>query len=120
MKKISLAEKFSLFDDLWCPKIIAELNGQHVKVAKVKGEFEWHQHPEADELFWVIDGLLDIELRQADTVRLGPGELFVVPRGIEHRPVARELVHLVMFETAGTVNTGDKVSHRTVESLDVI
>ncbi len=89
MKKISLADKFSLFSEHWSPKIVAELNGQHVKIAKVQGSFDWHQHPAEDELFWVIEGQLDIELRD-QTIRLGPGELFVVPRGVEHRPVRRK------------------------------
>ena len=119
MKKINLADKFSLFSEHWSPKIVAELKGQHVKIAKVQGSFDWHQHPEEDELFWVIRGDLDIEFRD-QTITLGPGELLVVPRGVEHRPVASEEVQMVLFEPAGTVNTGDKVTDRTVSELDRI
>lgn len=117
MKKIRLSDKFSLFSELWSPKIIATLNGQHVKVAKVQGVFDWHQHPGEDELFWVIKGNLDIDFRD-QTIHLGPGELLVVPRGVEHRPVAADEVQLVLFEPAGTVNTGDRLTNKTVRELD--
>lgn len=119
MKKISLSDKFASFSEHWSPKIVAELNGQHVKIAKVQGSFDWHQHPGEDELFWVIAGRLDIELRD-QTIRLGPGELLVVPRGVEHRPVAENEVQLVLFEPAGTLNTGDKVTEKTVIEPDRI
>jgi mannose-6-phosphate isomerase-like protein (cupin superfamily) len=119
MKKISLSDKFSLFSEYWSPKIVAELNGQHVKIVKVQGSFDWHQHPGEDELFWVIRGELDIEFRD-QVVRLGPGEMLVVPRGVEHRPVAEQEVQMVLFEPAGTLNTGDKVSEKTVTVPDRI
>ena len=103
--KISLAEKFGALTERWRPHVVAELNGQEVKVVRIKGEFVWHTH-EVDELFWVTRGRLRIDLR-AGAVELGPNELFVVPRGMEHRPVAEEEVELVLFEPAGVVNTGD-------------
>ena len=119
MKKINLEQKFSLFTEHWCPKIIAELNGQHVKIAKVKGEFEWHHHSDADELFWVTKGFLKIHLR-TETIELAPGEFFVVPRGVEHKPEATDEVHLVLFEPVGTLNTGEVQSSKTVADPDVI
>ncbi len=115
MKPINIAERFSRFDDRWSPKIIAELNGQHVKLAKLEGAFEWHRHPDEDELFFVVSGRLVIEFRD-DEVALEPGEMVVVPRGVEHRPVAEGLVEVMLFEPAGTVNTGDRPSTRTVEA----
>lgn len=111
--KINLEEKFRQFDEHWQPRIVAELNGQHVKIAKLLGEFEWHQHRDEDELFHVIAGTLEIQLRDR-AVTLGPGEMFVVPKGVEHRPVAAEEVHVLMFEPVGTLNTGDVQSDRTV------
>ena len=116
LDKINLAEKLRTFDDHWSPRIVAELNGQHVKLAKLLGEFVWHQHDEEDELFLVVAGELDIELRDR-TLTLGPGECFVVPRGVEHRPVAREEAHVLLFEPASTVNTGTTGGERTVEEL---
>ncbi|NNE70722.1 MAG: cupin domain-containing protein [Rhodothermales bacterium] len=110
---VNLGHKFDLFQDLWSPRIVAELNGQHVKLAKVKGTFVWHAHPDADELFLVVKGQLEIELRDR-TVSLAEGELFVVPRGVEHRPVAREEAHILLLEPAGTLNTGDADSDRSV------
>jgi mannose-6-phosphate isomerase-like protein (cupin superfamily) len=103
--KVNLADKFSALAGYWRPHVVAELNGQEVKVVRIKGEFVWHTH-EVDELFWVIRGRLRIELRDG-VVELGPNELFVAPRGTEHRPVAEEEVELVLFEPAGVVNTGD-------------
>jgi mannose-6-phosphate isomerase-like protein (cupin superfamily) len=96
---------------------VGELNGQHVKLAKVKGEFVWHHHENEDELFFVLDGELRLEFRDGE-VTLGPGELFIVPKGTEHRPVAREEVHLLMFEPASTLNTGNIRNERTVEDLE--
>jgi mannose-6-phosphate isomerase-like protein (cupin superfamily) len=115
MDKINLTEKLSLFDDYWHPRIIAELNGQQVKVAKLKGEFEWHHHEQEDELFLVIKGHLTIKLRDRD-VLLEEGECVVVPRGVAHKPVAGEEAHVLLFEPATTVNTGNIRSERTVES----
>ncbi len=107
MEKINLAEKYAQFSDHWNPRIIASLNGQEVRIAKIKGDFVWHHHEHEDELFWVQKGVLNIEFRDK-TVTLHPGEMIVVPRGIEHRPVAPEEVELLLFEPSSTVNTGDE------------
>ena len=119
MQKITLADKFSQFNEFWSPKIVAELNGQQVKVAKLKGEFDWHDHPEEDELFWVIEGELEIQLRD-QTIHLSAGEIFVVPKGVEHKPVAKEEVHVVLFEPASTIDTGARVTDKTVTDLERI
>ncbi|MGI9042167.1 MAG: cupin domain-containing protein [Gemmatimonadales bacterium] len=111
--KINLVEKFGCFTDQWSPKIVADLNDSHVKLAKVQGEFVWHQHAEEDELFIVVRGELTIEMRDGQ-VTLGPGELVVIPRGVEHRPVAREEVHLMLIEPKAIRHTGEVVSQRTV------
>ncbi|GMQ84678.1 MAG: cupin domain-containing protein [Acidimicrobiia bacterium] len=103
---VKLDEKFAKFDDRWSPKIVAEFNGLHVKVAKVEGEFVWHGHDDTDEFFLVRSGRLTIELRGRPAVTLGPGELFVVPRGVEHRPVADGYCEILLLEPAGVVNTG--------------
>ena len=99
--------------------MIAELNGQHVKVAKLLGEFDWHFHENEDELFWVVEGCLEIHLRD-QVVQLHPGELLVVPRGVEHKPVAKSECQVVLFEPAGTLNTGNIVNERTVTKPQVI
>ncbi|MCP5117401.1 MAG: cupin domain-containing protein [bacterium] len=112
MKAVALAEKFAKFTEHWQPRIIAQVNDYHVKIVKVQGEFVWHSHPETDELFWVHKGSLTIELRDG-VVRLGPGEMYVVPKGVEHRPVAEAECEVLMFEPAGTVNTGDAGGDRT-------
>ncbi len=104
-----------MFDDFWNPKIIASLNGQQVKIAKLKGEFEWHHHEHEDELFWVTKGRLLMHLRD-QTVELVEGEMFVVPRGVEHKPEAPEEVQVVLFEPAGTLNTGQNRSVRTIDA----
>lgn len=113
-ERIDLAEKLASFDERWSPRIVAELNGQHVKLAKLQGEFVWHSHAEEDELFLVLKGLLTIELRYGAII-LGPGQMAVVPRGMDHRPVADGEVHVLLFEPAGTLNTGDVRNERTVE-----
>ena len=113
MDKIDVAAKLALVHDYWTPHIIAELNGQHVKVVKLKGEFVWHRHEHEDELFYVLDGRLVIELRDG-AITLDRGELCVVPRGVEHRPVAADEVHVLLFEPAGTRNTGNVENDRTV------
>jgi mannose-6-phosphate isomerase-like protein (cupin superfamily) len=113
LTKINLAEKFGRFTDQWSPKIIADLNDSHVKLAKVQGEFVWHQHADEDELFIVIQGELTIELRDG-AVTLGPGELVVIPKGVEHRPVAREEVRLMLIEPKAIRHTGDVESELTV------
>lgn len=119
MDKVNLAEKLTHIDAYWSPRLVAELNGQHVRLAKVKGEFVWHQHESEDELFLVLRGRLVIELRDR-RVELGEGDLFVVPRGVEHRPVAEEEVHLLLFEPASTRNTGNVTSERTVETVEPV
>jgi mannose-6-phosphate isomerase-like protein (cupin superfamily) len=113
---VNLEEKLTKIQEHWNPHIVGELNGQHVKLAKVKGEFVWHHHQNEDELFLVLKGVLRLELREG-TVPLGPGEFFIVPRGVEHRPVAEEEVHLLMFEPASTLNTGNVRNERTVDEL---
>jgi mannose-6-phosphate isomerase-like protein (cupin superfamily) len=118
-RKIPLSEKFESFSDLWSPRIVAELNGQQVKLAKLEGEFVWHHHEHEDELFWVVRGRLRIEFRDG-VVELGPGELCVVPRGVEHRPVADGLCEVVLFEPASTLNTGNVREERTRDELDRI
>lgn len=119
MTPISLNEKFSLFDDRWSPKIIAELNGQQVKLAKVKGEFVWHDHANEDELFFVVKGSLRIEFRDR-TETINEGEILVVPRGVEHNPVADEECWLMLFEPKSTAHTGDVKHERTVEQSEWI
>jgi mannose-6-phosphate isomerase-like protein (cupin superfamily) len=104
---INLTDKFSQFNEPWTPKIICQYNGNDVMVVKVKGEFVWHSHPETDDLFLVIKGKLTIKLRDRD-IHLGPGELFVVPKGVEHCPVAEEECHVMLIEPRGTPNTGDE------------
>ncbi|HEX7337569.1 MAG TPA: cupin domain-containing protein [Gemmatimonadales bacterium] len=114
--KINLTEKFGLFDDRWSPKIVADLNDSHVKLAKLQGEFVWHRHAEEDELFIVLRGELTIELRDG-SVTLGPGEMVVVPRGVEHRPVAPEEVHVMLIEPKEIRHTGDVLSDLTVHEF---
>lgn len=115
--KVSLAEKFSRFTDRWSPKVVGELNGQQVKLAKLEGAFMWHKHDEEDELFLVHRGRLRLEFRDR-VVELSPGEFLIVPRGVEHRPVADEEVEVVLFEPASTLNTGNLRNERTVEVLE--
>ena len=117
--KVNIAEKLALFTELWKPKIIGELNGQQVKLAKLKGEFVWHSHKEEDELFLVIKGRLAIHFRDR-VVELGEGEFLIVDRGVEHKPVAQREVHCLLLEPATTVNTGDAESELTVEEPEVI
>jgi mannose-6-phosphate isomerase-like protein (cupin superfamily) len=117
MQKINLAEKLASFSDHWTPKIVGELNGQHVKLAKFAGEFVWHHHEHEDELFLVVQGRFRMELRDR-TIELEPGEMLIVPRGVEHRPVADEEVAVLLFEPAGTLNTGNVRGARTVDHLE--
>jgi mannose-6-phosphate isomerase-like protein (cupin superfamily) len=113
MQKVNLEEKLSLFSSHWDPKIVGELNGQHVKLVKFEGAFVWHRHEGEDELFLVLRGEFDMEFRDR-TVRVRQGEFLVVPRGTEHRPVAERETHVLLFEPASTVNTGDAGGSRTV------
>ena len=117
IEKINLSEKLGRFTDYWNPRIVAELNGQQVKLAKLRGEFVWHHHEAEDELFLVLHGRLRMLLRDGEVV-VGPGEVIVIPRGVEHRPVADEEVHLLLFEPASTLNTGNVRSERTRERLE--
>jgi len=119
MDKISLRQKFELIRETWSPKIVGELNGQQVKLAKLQGEFVWHSHENEDELFLVWRGRLLIKLRDRD-VELDEGELFVVPRGVEHQPVADGEVQVLLFEPKGTLNTGNVRSRRTAPDPDWI
>ena len=119
MEKVSLAAKFGLFDAYWTPKIVADLNDSYVKVAKLKGEWMWHRHEQEDERFLVVKGRLLLKLRDQD-VWLEPGELFVVPRGVEHLPIADEDTHVVLVEPKSTAHTGDIVDDRTVATLERI
>ena len=113
-EKVNLADKFAKFDELWTPKLVGELNENYVKLAKGEGELDWHSHDNEDEFFLVISGHLDLHLRD-QVVSLDPGEFYVVPKGVEHRPVADEEVHVMLFEPASTLNTGNRSeSERTV------
>lgn len=110
--KVNLAEKLALFDEHWQPKIVGELNGQHVKLVKFSGPFVWHHHDDEDEMFLVVKGRFVMEFRDGSVV-LNEGEFLIVPRGVEHRPVAEREVHVMLFEPAGTRNTGNIESERT-------
>lgn len=112
MEPVSLAEKFNSFSEHWQPRVVGELNGQHVKLVKLKGEFIWHHHEREDEMFLVVRGAITIQFRDRD-VQLGEGELLIVPRGVEHRPVATEEAHVLLFEPVSTINTGETPSDRT-------
>lgn len=119
MDKLNLPQKFSLFSTHWSPKIIAELNGQHVKLVKFQGPFVWHSHEHEDELFYVVRGSFNMEFRDR-TVPLQAGDMIVVPRGTAHRPVADEEVEVMLFEPASTVNTGTAGGDKTVAHPDWI
>lgn len=114
--KVTLDEKFSQFSDHWNPRIIGELNGQHVKAAKLRGEFIWHHHDNEDELFLVTKGTLIMRF-QTSEVTLVEGEFLIVPRGVEHQPYAPEEVHVILFEPVSTLNTGNVTNEKTVQRL---
>ena len=114
--KVNLAQKLALFSEHWSPKVVGELNGQQVKLVKLQGPFVWHHHEAEDELFLVLHGHLRMELRER-TVDVTPGEFIIIPRGVEHRPVAEEEVHVLLFEPATTLNTGNVREERTAEQL---
>lgn len=116
MQKVKLAEKLEGFTNYWSPRIVAQMNNYDVMVVKVKDAFVWHKHDDTDDFFLVLEGHLKIELRDR-TVELGPGEMFVVPKGVEHRPVADEEVHLLLIEPSGTPNTGDKATAVVKEKI---
>jgi mannose-6-phosphate isomerase-like protein (cupin superfamily) len=111
---VNVGQKLSLFNDLWSPKIITELNDNYVKLAKIQGEFIWHKHDDDDELFFVISGDLNIELRDK-VLELQPGELVVIPKGVEHRPVAKTEVSIMLIETKATINTGDATDTQDIK-----
>jgi mannose-6-phosphate isomerase-like protein (cupin superfamily) len=111
-QSISFQEKLQKFSEHWSPKIIAQMNDYHFKIVKVQGEFIWHDHPETDEVFMVLKGRLEIQFRDGQVV-LHEGEMFVVPKGLEHKPVAEQECHILLVEPAGTINTGDLVNERT-------
>jgi len=119
MDKVNLRQKFELFNELWTPKIVGELNRQYVKLVKTQGEFVWHKHDHEDELFLVIKGSLTIKLRDRD-IELNEGEFYIVPKGIEHKPFAEKEAHLLVFEPKSILNTGDVKSELTVEKLEWI
>ncbi len=115
MNKVNIAEKFGLFQETWHPKILGELNDSYIKAAKLKGEFVWHRHEREDELFLVVKGRLVIRLRDGEVV-LDPGEFVIIPRGVEHCPVAEAEVQVLLLESKTTVNTGEVQNERTVPS----
>ncbi|MCW8892207.1 MAG: cupin domain-containing protein [Deltaproteobacteria bacterium] len=119
MNKVNLKDKFSCFSEHWQPRIVGELNGQHVKLAKLKGEFIWHQHEAEDEMFMVIKGQLTIKLRDRD-ISLTAGEFFIIPRGVEHLPVAKEEVQVMLFEPKSVINTGNVQNERTLETSEFL
>ncbi|MDR3560579.1 MAG: cupin domain-containing protein [Negativicutes bacterium] len=119
MRKINLTQKFGLFNDYWSPKIIGELNESHIKLAKFKGAFDWHRHDNEDEMFYVVKGKLLIKFREGD-ISLEEGELIVIPKGVDHLPVAVDEVHLVLIEPKGTLNTGNVVTEKTKHELEMI
>jgi mannose-6-phosphate isomerase-like protein (cupin superfamily) len=117
MKKINLREAFGRFQDTWSPKVIGEVNDHQVKLAKLQGEFIWHRHAEEDELFLVVQGRLEIRLRDG-SITLEEGELAIVPKGVEHLPVAEDGAHVLLLEPASTVNTGEIRNERTLKDLE--
>lgn len=119
MDKVNLKDKLKKFDQLWSPKIIGEMNELYIKVAKLKGEFVWHHHDNEDEMFYVVKGKLVIKMRNKD-IKLEEGEFYIIPKGIEHLPVAEEEVHVMLFEPKSTLNTGNLRNERTQDNLDWI
>jgi mannose-6-phosphate isomerase-like protein (cupin superfamily) len=119
IEKVSLSEKFGLFEEHWSPKIAGEVNDSYVKLVKFRGDFVWHRHEEEDEMFLVVKGEIVIRLRDGD-VRLAEGEFVIIPRGVEHKPFAEEEAHVLLFEPRGILNTGDVVEERTRTVLERI
>jgi mannose-6-phosphate isomerase-like protein (cupin superfamily) len=119
LTKVNLKQKLGLFRDHWSPKIVGDVNDSHVKLAKLKGEFLWHHHVDEDEMFLILKGTLTMKLRDGD-VEVGEGEFIIVPKGVEHLPVAKEEVHLMLFEPKTTLHTGNIKNERTVEKLERI
>jgi mannose-6-phosphate isomerase-like protein (cupin superfamily) len=119
MSVVNIQEKFNLFEDHWSPKKIGELNGQQILLAKIKGEFVFHKHDNEDELFLVKKGVLEMHLRD-EIITINEGEFYIVPKGVEHKPVAKEEVHILLFEPLSTKHTGDVVADITVETYESI
>ena len=119
MDKVNIEDKLSLFKDYWNPRIVGELNGQHIKLVKLKGEFVWHKHDNEDELFYVLKGVLKMEFRDR-TVEINENEFLIVPRGVEHKPVAPDEVSIMLFEPCTTLNTGNTRGTLTRETLEKI
>ena len=119
MSIINIQEKFKLFSDFWSPKKIGELNGQQILLAKIKGEFIWHAHEHEDELFMIIKGSLMIEFRDK-TIKLNEGEIYIIPKGVEHKPIAQEEVHVLLFEPLDIKHTGNVMADVTVEAFENI
>jgi mannose-6-phosphate isomerase-like protein (cupin superfamily) len=119
MEKIVISEKLNLFHDYWNPRIVGALNGQHIKLVKIKGEFVWHKHDDEDEMFYVLDGKFNMEYRDK-TVEICKNEFVIVPRGVEHKPVALEEASIMLFEPMSTLNTGNTMGTLTREELDII
>jgi mannose-6-phosphate isomerase-like protein (cupin superfamily) len=119
MEKVNLTQKLALFSDYWRPRIVGELNGQHVKLVKLKGEFVWHHHDEGDELFMVLKGIMTIQLREGE-IHIEEGEFFIVPKGVEHRPFAAAEAHVLLLEPNSTLNTGNVRGERTVDNPERI
>ena len=119
MKKINISQKLAQFKDHWNPRIIGELNQQHVKIAKLKGEFIWHKHDEEDEMFLVLEGTLKIAFRDR-TETIQENEIIIVPKGVEHKPIAEEEVSIMLFEPATTINTGELENERTRKNLEYL
>jgi mannose-6-phosphate isomerase-like protein (cupin superfamily) len=119
MEKVNLAEKFTAINDHWNPRIAGELNGQHIKLVKFKGSFDWHYHEKEDEFFYVVKGQFEMELRDK-TITVKQGEFLIVPRLVEHRPVAKEEAEVMLFEPSSTINTGNIENEKTVKELKYI
>jgi mannose-6-phosphate isomerase-like protein (cupin superfamily) len=119
IEKVNLSEKLSRFNDCWSPKIVGELNDSHVKLVKLKGEFVWHHHEDEDEMFLVVKGKMTIKLKDRQ-IELEEGEFVIIPRGVEHLPVADEEAHVLLLEPKSTLNTGNVLDEKTVENLERI
>ncbi len=119
MEKVNIADKLGLFSEYWSPKIVGELNGQHIKLVKLQGEFVWHKHDDEDEMFLVIEGVLKMELRDK-TIEIHKNEFLIVPKGTEHRPVADKEVSVMLFEPASTLNTGNTENELTQHKLETL
>jgi mannose-6-phosphate isomerase-like protein (cupin superfamily) len=119
MEKVNLAQKFGLFNDYWSPKIVGDLNDSHVKLVKLRGEFVWHHHENEDELFLIVKGRLLVKFRDRD-LWLYEGEVVIIPKGVEHMPVAPEEVHVILIEPKSTLNTGNVLGEKTVADLERI